>query len=311
MFRVAYRLATVGIRYCPNRQPLSGLLLHHLAEYEGPTRAAALQRYPLDKGPGVLTVLADSPAARAGLAAGDVLLAVNGEAFADPVAIAAEADAKKRRRRIEASEDQLQSQLAKGPVELTVSRSGTRLSLRLTPIQGCPLRIRLARSGRANAFADGHYVVMTTGLLDLIDNDDELAMAIGHELAHNILQHRLRLEQEDVPTGILRGLGANAAKVKATEEEADRLAVRLAWSAGFDPLAAIPFWRRYYAGHDEGPQLFPTHPGLGRREQLLRATLADLVNEAGNERASPAEATPQINVRSDQSSGKARLPKVD
>ncbi len=53
--------------------------------------------YGLDRGPGVLTVLAGSPAAFAGLVAGDVLLAVNGTPFLSPVAIAAEPKRRKWR----------------------------------------------------------------------------------------------------------------------------------------------------------------------------------------------------------------------
>ncbi|MEA3065250.1 MAG: hypothetical protein QOJ27_1696, partial [Sphingomonadales bacterium] len=75
---VAYRLALAGSASCPERYPLTGLLYHHLAEYEPGDRPLMVARYRLDRGPGILTVLAGTPAARAGLVAGDVLLAVNG-----------------------------------------------------------------------------------------------------------------------------------------------------------------------------------------------------------------------------------------
>ena len=148
--------------------------------------------------------------------------------------------------------------------------------MRLEPERGCPARIRLARSAQTNAFASGRMVIVTTALLRFVENDDELAVAIGHELAHNILRHPQVLNAQKVPSGILRGFGKNASRVRATEEEADRLGLKLMWAAGFDVDAAIPFWRRYYARFDRTPQLFRTHPGLKARERLITQTLAEL-----------------------------------
>jgi predicted Zn-dependent protease len=156
-----------------------------------------------------------------------------------------------------------------------ILRQGATLPIRLGSTPGCPARIRLARSTQTNAFANGRYVTLTTSVLDFTRSDDEVAVIIGHELAHNILSHPDRLDREKVPRGRLRGFGANADKVRATEEEADRLGISLVWAAGFDKSAAIPFWRRYYERFD-GPQLFRTHPTLAARERLIDETLAAL-----------------------------------
>src|SRR5581483_8866817 len=75
---IGYRLATSGRALCPNLYPLTGIVFHHLAEYLPADRPLMIQRYALDRGPGLLTVLGGSSAAQAGLQAGDVLLAVNG-----------------------------------------------------------------------------------------------------------------------------------------------------------------------------------------------------------------------------------------
>src|SRR3546814_19959489 len=89
---------------------------------------------------------------------------------------------------------------------------------------------------------------MTTALLDFLRNDDELAIVLGHEIAHTIYKHPAELEARGVPSeGLLRGFGKNASRVRATEEEADRLGIKLAWAAGYGVSAAIPYWRRYYS----------------------------------------------------------------
>ncbi|MFN3946371.1 MAG: M48 family metalloprotease [Allosphingosinicella sp.] len=265
---VAWRLAVRGAPFCPAPHPLTGLLLHHLPEYAPADRPAFVREHRLDRGPGILSVVADSPAAAAGLRAGDVLLAVNGAAFPSPAAMAAERDRRRWRPMVEASEAQLEAALQAGPARLTVLRGGESFETTLAPRPGCPMRIRLARSPQNNAFADGRYVVMTSALLAFLESDDELAAVLAHELAHNVLGHRQRLADQRVPRGLLRGFGRNGARVRATELEADRLSASLLWAAGYDLDAAPRLWRRYHASFGGGDPLFRTHPGLGTRERL-------------------------------------------
>jgi hypothetical protein len=273
----AYRIALAGRPLCSQAHPLTGLLFHHLAEYEPADRALMRERYGLDRGPGVLSVIAATPAARAGLVAGDVLLAVDGSAFPSPVAIAAEPDRDKWRKQVEATEFQLEDRLKRGPARLRVLRDGRELDLMLDSVPGCLGRIRLARSKQVNAFANGRYVVMTTSMLEFLRSDDELAVVLAHELSHNILHHPTLLDEQGVPKkGLFRAIGGNAKKVWRTEEEADRFGIRLMATAGYDVGAAIPFWRRYLGKYDFFPQIFRTHPSLGARERITREAIAAL-----------------------------------
>lgn len=297
---IAYRIGRLGARFCSDTYPLTGLLLHHLAEYDSDGRKTMMEAYQLHRGPGVLAVLDDSPAAAAGLRAGDVLLSINGQAFQSPLQIAAEPDREKWRQAVIATESRIESELRKGPARLQIVREGRQLSLSLGSIRGCPTRVRLARSSQTNAFANDGYVIMTVAMMNFTRSDDELALVLAHELAHNILDHPQRLRDQKVPSGgFFRSFGKNASRVRATEEEADRLGIKLLWAAGYDVGVAIPFWRRMYAAFDKGPQLFRTHPGIAARERLIREAIAEL-GAAG-----------QTRVRSDQSSGKARLESVD
>lgn len=271
MLAVAYRLALAGRTLCPQPRPLVGMLYHHLAEYLPRDRPLMVARYGLDRGPGVLAVLAGSPAAQAGLTAGDVLLTVNGEPFSWPERIAAEPERKRWRRMLEQSEAQLETALARGPAELTVLRQGRELRLRLAALPACPARVRLARSTQVNAFDTGGYVVMTTAMLDFLQSDDELAVVLGHELAHGILGHPAMRTEE----GVLASFGIGAATLWNREAEADRLGLRLMSAAGYDLDAAIPFWRRYLTKYD-GAQIFRSHPSLGARERIVREEIAKL-----------------------------------
>ena len=273
---VGYRIAERARALCADAYPVTGLLLHHLPEYDEAGRALEIERHALDRGPGVLATVEGSPAARAGLRAGDVLLSVNGVPFPDPRAMAAERDRRTWRRQVEATEDMIEAALRAGPARFQILREGREFPLVLRAGRGCPLRIRLARSRQLNAFSDGRRVVITSRLLDFVASDDELATVIGHELAHVLLDHKKRLEAEDVPEGLLRSVGRNASRVRTTEEEADRLGLKLAWAAHYDMRAALSFWERLHRRVGPSLPFFRTHPSLGARRRLLEEVAAEL-----------------------------------
>lgn len=232
---LAYRIATAAPRLCPRQGPVSGIAFHHLADYEATDRPA-MAAAGLDRGPGILAVVAGSPADRAGLRAGDVLLAIDGKAFQPPVAIAAAKDRRASRRLTDASETQFNDALAAGPVSLTLWRQGTTLTVRLEPRAGCLYRVRLANSAQRTAVAASPYILVSSAVVSLADNDDELAFLIAHEMAHVVLDHGAQLRAKGIPRdGMARGFGRNGAFVRRTEDEADELGGRMMLAAGMDP----------------------------------------------------------------------------
>jgi len=274
---IVYRLGLAGRALCPEPFPLTGLAFHHLGEYRPQDRPEAIALYGVDKGMGVLSVVGNSPAARAGIAAGDVIVSSNGNAFPAPAGIAAERVENRRRDLIAASEELFEDQLRLGPVQVELLRAGQARTVTLDSVPGCPARGRLARSGQDNAFADGRYAIMTTGFLGFFRTDSELAVALAHELSHNILRHPQQLEARGVPQGgLMRHVGRNARLVRATEEEADRLSVRLLAAAGYDLDAIIPFWRRLYGRTDSIFQVISAHPSLRARERIIGEVIAEL-----------------------------------
>ena len=273
---IVFRLGAAGRALCPEPFPLTGLAFHHLAEYGVGDRPRAIADYGIDRGPGILSVIEGSPAARAGFIAGDVVVAVNGAALPSPTAIAAESDSQRWRPRIVATEIAIEDQLRLGPGRLDLIRQGRPLTLTLAAEPGCPARGRLARSSQDNAFADGRYTIMTTGFLDFFRTDSELAVALAHELAHNILRHPQQLEAQGVPYGMMRHIGRNARLVRATEMEADRLSVRLLHAAGYDLDSILPFWQRVHGRLDSRLAVISAHPGRRAQEQNINAVIAEI-----------------------------------
>lgn len=275
---IGYRLAIAGRALCPTLYPLTGIVFHHLAEYLPADRPLMIQRYGLDRGPGLLTVLGGSPAAEAGLQAGDVLLSVNGRPFPSPAAEVATGG--KWRPLAETGERQLEDALRAGPVRLSVLRQGREFEATLGSVPGCFGRVRLARNPQVNAFSNGEDVVVTTALLDFVRSDDELALIIGHELGHFILGH------PPMHTGdkLLASIGIRADVYWKREEAADRMAIRLMAAAGYDLDAIIPFWRRFLGKYDTDPQIFRYHPSLEARERIAREEIAAIRGAAARPR---------------------------
>ena len=251
---IGHRLAVANLDLCAARAWLPGFAVHDLSQYGVDFRPAAIRAFGLDAGPGVLAVAADGPAERAGLRADDILLALDGQA--PPQGQARRGRSFDRMELILAA---LDTAFADGRATLEVGRGGARLAIPIAADEGCASRFQLIPGRSLNARADGRYVQVTGAIAEYVQDDAELAAVLAHEFAHNVLGHRVRLDQARVARGVLGNFGRNARRIRDTEVEADRLSVYLLERAGYDPRAAVRFWSRF------GRRGFnflgsPTHP---------------------------------------------------
>lgn len=265
---VGHRLAVANLDLCAARAWLPGFAVHDLSQYGADFRAAATRAFGLGAGPGVLALAAGGPAERAGLRADDILLALDGEP--PPAAPARSGRSFDRMELILAALDRA---FADGRADIAVARGGARLTVPLEAEQGCASRFQLTPGGGLNARADGRYVQVTAGIAEYVADDSELAAVLAHEFAHNILGHRVRLDEAQVRRGVLRNFGGNARRIRETEVEADRFSVYLLERAGYDPDAAVRFWSRFgrrglnFLGS-------PTHPNWRRRIEMFESEIA-------------------------------------
>lgn len=172
-------------------------------------------------------------------------------------------------------------------------------------------RFGAIESDAINAFAmPGGYILVSTGLLKILESEDELAFVLAHEIAHVSLRHhyqivlRQRLAeqasrelQSAVQGNDLAKLASASGQIyargldKAAEFEADRLGVEIMTRAGYDPIAALGVLDRLlkFKGSDPRAELlFSTHPSPSERlDMLLQAGLDRLPrpsNEGGTNR---------------------------
>ena len=130
-----------------------------------------------------------------------------------------------------------------------------------------PFSFKVVEDDNPNAFAlPGGYIFVHTGLIKIADEEDELAAAMAHEIAHVAARHlTCRATQNQmarigaIPLGVLLGgLGGYAARQAANaaipmtflsfsrhdESEADYLGVQYMWAAGYDPNGAISIFEK-------------------------------------------------------------------
>lgn len=142
-----------------------------------------------------------------------------------------------------------------------------------------------------NAFAlPGGKVGVYTGLINLASSDDEIAIVMGHEVAHVTSRHggeRYSQALAAAGLGVLVAVGTEDTKYRDYfraaygagavlgtlaysrhhETEADTIGLRFAAGAGYDPRAAVTFWKKMAAKSGGGapPKLLSTHPPSAER----------------------------------------------
>jgi predicted Zn-dependent protease len=152
-----------------------------------------------------------------------------------------------------------------------------------------------------NAFCmPGGKVVVYTGILRVTQNEDALAVVMGHEVAHALANHGnervsqglvaqlgmttldLGLAMSQKPTqtrnlimaaaGAGTQLGVLLPFSRKHESEADEIGLYLMTMAGYNPSEAAPFWERMSkAGGGRPPEFLSTHPDPAKRSERLKS----------------------------------------
>jgi predicted Zn-dependent protease len=148
--------------------------------------------------------------------------------------------------------------------------------------------VNLLGSNQINAFCmPGGKIAFYTGILDQLKlTDDEVAMVMGHEVAHALREHARERMGKNAATGIganlvgqllgvgnagsqVLGMGAQLLTLKfgrEDESEADLVGMELAARAGYNPRAGVSLWTKMGAASKGAPpQWLSTHPSGGSR----------------------------------------------
>jgi predicted Zn-dependent protease len=130
---------------------------------------------------------------------------------------------------------------------------------------------------------DAHNMVrISRGLLAYIENDDELAAVLSHEIAHIILRHRVQYPKETPDILLQRVLrlepepfedSVNDDKEQQKELDADRFGLRMIVKSGYQPDAMVSILKKVAT---DGSDLWRTHPMGSHRISVLRQQISRL-----------------------------------
>lgn len=168
-----------------------------------------------------------------------------------------------------------------------------------------------------NAFClPGGKIAFYTGILKVTQNEDGLAVVMGHEVAHATANHgnermstttalnvllsgaaaglSLSKMGESTRELVLQGLGLGA-QVGAVlpfsrnhESEADEIGLLYAIRAGYNPEEAPRLWERMAALGSSGPSFMSTHPDPYQRAERLRELIPIMKARVAAEKSAPA-----------------------
>lgn len=160
----------------------------------------------------------------------------------------------------------------------------------------------LVKDSQINAFCmPGGKIVVYEGLLTVAQNESELAVVIGHEIAHAVAKHsNERMSQQimaqygaailsqalsqksaavqTVATSVF-GLGAQVGLMlpysRKHEYEADYMGIVFMELAGYDSESSIEFWTKMSAGGSSSSDFLSTHPSDTKRIAELQRRIPE------------------------------------
>ncbi|MGF1448234.1 MAG: M48 family metallopeptidase [Opitutales bacterium] len=155
-----------------------------------------------------------------------------------------------------------------------------------------------------NAFAmPGNKIGVYTGMWRVFEQEDDMAVVLGHEVAHVISRHAAEristqlatslgaiaigsaIPDEDIRNAALAlysigGTLGNLGYSRTHENEADEIGLEFMARAGYDPRRAVPFWQNMAAASGGGsrpPEFLSTHPSPETRVERIQQKLPEVM----------------------------------
>jgi membrane-associated protease RseP (regulator of RpoE activity) len=262
---VAFRIRVANRHFCGRRvTPQIGLFAATPESLPRRFRSFASEAMDLTwVRPTVISLVEDSPAAKAGMRDHDEIVSLNGELI--PVT---------------GTNRWIGAWLKRNgekPVKVNIRRGSDDMTITVTPVTGCSIPIQYVTSDEVNAFTSEERIVIYSGIAALAKTDAQLATIIGHELAHSNLGH-LHKQNFNMIAGAVGGLAVDAALQTggvftrtfanaglhaysvSFEREADYVGAYYAARAGYDIAGTEELWFTMGQSHPDDLRFARTHP---------------------------------------------------
>jgi Peptidase family M48/PDZ domain len=285
---VAFHIRTANREFCKAVAPDIGLYAATVRSLPRKYRSYSNETLNLSWTVATAISVADaSPAAAAGIKPGDQILTLDNEAVPDT-------------RTAGWIGDWLQAHGGQ-PLQIMVRRDGADTLRTVRPVMACAIPVDLVIDGTANAYTDNKKIVIQSGVLRLTRNDADLAVIIGHELAHVTMGHYGKKLQNAlvgelggavIDGGLLLGgiysgrtfskhfarAGAMAFSVEF-EREADYVGAYYAARAGYDISGSENIWRAMALENPNSIRLAHTHPTSPARFVQMHKTITEIADK--------------------------------
>jgi len=187
------------------------------------------------------------------------------------------------------------------PIQVLVRRDGVDAMHTVTPVRACSIPIELISDSSVDAFTTGDTIVIHSSILRIARTDAQLALIIGHELAHANLGH-LDAQLVNSVVGwaggtaidagvMLGGISTSGAFSKAFsragasafsvgfEREADYVGAYYAARAGYDLAGAEEVWRALSLEQPDSIRIATTHPITPVRFVQMQKVAAEITDK--------------------------------
>jgi len=296
--RVGWPILKAGLQFCEDRKAKTvGFKYATKHDFEGEYQDIAISKLGLGDTLRIINVIETTPAAESGLNEGDILISVNSRNV--PIGKNASIDFAKFLK----TETEENSQLTFG-----VKRDGLNETINVIPVYACDYPLIVSDAEIVNAYADGNQIIITQGMMSFAKTDDELALVVGHELAHNSMRHidakRLNAFGGFLIDILFAVLGANTqgafsnmaaqAYSQEFEAEADYVGLYINELAGYEIKDAAYFWRRMGVKHPSSIEQNHARSHPSSPERFV--SIEDTINEINQKKSVGEELLPNMDI---------------
>ena len=237
----------------------------------------------------IINIVKNSPADKAGLTVGDIILELEGFTFPE---------GKNALKKISKHFKDFEEKEIK---KIKIDRNGQILKFDINQIKICNYPIIFTQDKIVNAYADGKSIIMTQGMVDYAKDDNEIALVIAHELAHNDRGHLDAKKKNTLIMGSIgfildlmtiyysggtaggdaqntemwSKIGSQAYSVEF-EKDADYGGVYYAYRAGYDISNVKNFWERIGSENPKQIAISSTHPATAERYLQIEKTVEEI-----------------------------------
>jgi hypothetical protein len=289
LYRVAAPLLIQNADLCKAQaRNLLGFTAKNRYSYPGEYNEAAHVAFGMGDRLQVTGVLAGSGAAKAGLKRGDGLVSAGGK----PLPTGANASTM-------AGAVFGPLVAAQAALPMHIERDGAPRNLSVPVTRACGFAVELGNADNVNSYADGSRVMVTRGMMQVADADEELAFVMAKGMAHNILGHAGSQRSASTigsiidnliavrpDTSMLIGSGGIKAMPQELDAAADHLALYLLARAGYKIDGYATFWKELAAKYPATVLngYVANHPATAFRAAAIEKSVAEIKGKQASQR---------------------------